>query len=243
MLPPPFLDLAVHVSTHNHHDDSHPPCKEPIYQSAQETAPGTPTQHRPPDQTCLEVRRDDLLARLQRLDALGRDDLGGLRLVRLLEELRHVGLDEVLGLEALADDGRREDGVDADAGLLRVRGGVEVHLLRERVGEGAQGGLGRAVRRVAGEGEERCEGRGEDEVARRRGSARPRSGRGGFPGGIAEGWCEPASDDGVGDVEAGEVVGVHLLGELGHRSVDEECGVRRAGTAPDLHLSVMDPYL
>ena len=102
---------------------------------------------------------------------------------------------------------------------------VEIHFLRQSVGEGAEGGFGRGIGGVAGYGEEGEKRGGEDKVA-----------------GLLRAWVrgiglggrfEPGVQDGVRHVGGGKVVGVHLVLEFRCGGVDEEGWVGATGAAPD----------
>ena len=84
---------------------------------------------------------------------------------------------------------------------------VQIHLLRQRIGERSQCRLRGRVRRVACEREESQEGSREDEMAGFRGARRVRFAR--FGGGL-----KPGIEDSVRHVGRGEVIGVHLALEL-----------------------------
>lgn len=116
---------------------------------------------------------------------------------------------------------------------------VEVHLLREGVGEGSHSGLGGGVGREAREAVERNEGAREDEMAGRGRASGHCSSRLRFRGfrwaamGVVCGGPQPCIEDGVRHVDGGEVVAVHHSLELRDWRGDEQRRMCAAATTPD----------
>lgn len=225
----PVPDLAIHITPDEDHHDQHQPSQDRVKEALPEPTPRARAQRTAHDKPRQDVARDELVSSLQPLDALPSHHLGRLAPVRLFEHLGEVRFRAVLFLVGLGEYRGREDRVYPHWGRLRVGRGVELHLLRQGVGEGAQGSLAGAIRRVSGDRVEGQEGREKDEMPRCRSLGRCVS--------ILGRWLgrrlEPGPQGGVRRIDAREVIRIHLVLERGYVGVDKQRRVGGARTAPD----------
>lgn len=191
-------NLAINVNPGKHPDKQ---CQERAKEVNDGVVLGCATKSTPFHEGTKESHSDKVFPVLESLDSLLGNLVGCLLGVVLFDNLCNLGLDLVLALVGLGEDGAGVDDVDLD--VL----GVHLDLLGDVLGQTSHGVLGGGVGAVSGRGVEGDDARGHDEVLGLL-----------LDGGVGG---EPLAEDGVGHFGGAVEVDVHVSSQRLHLHVDE----------------------